>query len=145
MKFKKKTCSLVTKEIVNAVGSLFFMFIGVVALVNPELLKGKQVLMIPILVFCVGPIALRFFVKFDMRDEAAVEHYDKAKKKVLDLIWWLLAFFTMAGLFFFFLAEKPGNIAIIEININFWYFFVAFELIEVAISTLFIYYEKREA
>lgn len=148
MKLMKKTYSLVTKEMLNVINSLVFLALGIFKLIDPQNPVGKLAVTILAWVTIAEMLfgtMFRIFAKFDMEDEAALEHYDRAKKKVLDFIWGFFAGAGVVAVFIGLLIDAPGIGAEFSINITVWHFLIVLELLQLAISLLFIYFEKREA
>lgn len=80
-----------------------------------------------------------------MEDEAALEHYDKAKRKVLDFIWGLVCGAAVTMAFLALLTDTGVMPLEITLHINIWWIMLFYGLIQIAISGCFIYLEKREA
>ena len=150
MKKEKKVYSLVTKEILNIVTSLLLVVAIILKLINPQNAIPQSAIKILIYAFLVIYICInlfRCFMKFDIEDEAAVEHYHKAKRKIFDFLCGFCSGVGVTGAIirliaearWFELAEK------LSFNISFWHFLLVYYLIQLAISTYFIYFEKREA
>lgn len=148
MKKEKKKYSLVTKEVLNVIHSLVFFTLAILKLIDPQNPVGKLAITILVWVAIADMLfgtMFRIFVEFDMEDEAALEHYDRAKKKVLDFIWGFFAGAGIVAIFIGLLTDAPGIAAEFSINITVWHFLIVLELLQLAISLLFIYFEKREA
>lgn len=150
MKKEKKVYSLVTEEVLNVITSLMFVAAFIVSLVNPQNQTGQLIRLIFPWAFAAiyfGINVLRCFVKFDIEDEAAVEHYNKAKRKIFDFVWKLCYYLGGVGVLLWIYAEVKG-FGIVDkwfLNISFIDFMFVYYLIQLAISLCFIYYEKREA
>lgn len=150
MKKEKKVYSLVTKEVMNVITSLMLILAIVLKLLNPQnvilQLVGK-ILIYAFLVSYIGINLFRCFVKFDIEDEAAVEHYHKAKRKIFDFLWGFCSGCGMSGAIILLIAETrwPELVEKLSFSISFWHFLPLYYLIQLAISTYFIYFEKREA
>ncbi len=150
MKKEKKVYSLVTKEVFNIITSSIFVVLGVLKLINPQNPIGQ--LVITVLVWCfvasfILSSALQIFMKFDIEDEAAVEHYNKAKRKIFDFVWgFCFGFGGVGAILTILLGELGVEITKnLTVNIGFLHFMFVYFLIQLAISTYFIYFEKREA
>ena len=80
-------------------------------------------------------------------DEAAVEHYHKAKRKIFDFLWGFCSGVGGAGAIILLIAETrwPELAEKLLFTISFWHFLLLYYLIQLAISAYFIYFEKREA
>ena len=150
MKKEKKVYSLVTKETLNIVTSLLLVVAIILKLINPQ--NAILQLMIKILAYAfivtyIGVNLFRCFVKFDIEDEAAVEHYHKAKRKIFDFLWGFCSGVGAAGAIILLIAETrwPELAEKLSFTISFWHFLLLYYLIQLAISAYFIYFEKREA
>ena len=150
MKKEKKVYSLVTKETLNIVTSLLLVVAIILKLINPQ--NAILQLMIKILAYAfivtyIGVNLFRCFAKFDIEDEAAVEHYHRAKRKIFDFLWGFCSGFGAVGVIAILLAESRGSALAekLSFTISFWHFLLVYYLIQLAISTYFIYFEKREA
>ena len=150
MKKEKKVYSLVTKEILNIVTSLLLVVAIILKLINPQNAIPQSAIKILIYAFLVIYICInlfRCFMKFDIEDEAAVEHYHKAKRKIFDFLWGFCSGVGVTGAIILLIAEARW-VELAEklsFNISFWHFLLVYYLIQLAISTYFIYFEKREA
>ena len=150
MKKEKKVYSLVTKEVLNIAMSLPLVVTCIFKLFNPQNAILQLTIKILVCVFLVSYICInlsRCFMKFDIEDEAAVEHYHMAKRKIFDFLWGFCSGLGGAGVIIIFVAEAMGyEIAEkLTFNISFWHFLFLYYLLQLAISTYFIYFEKREA
>ena len=150
MKKEKKVYSLVTNEILNIVTSLLLVVAIILKLINPQNAIPQSAIKILIYAFLVIYICInlfRCFMKFDIEDEAAVEHYHKAKRKIFDFLWGFCSGFGAVGVIVILLAESRGSALAekLSFTISFWHFLLVYYLILLAISTYFIYFEKREA
>ena len=154
MKKEKKVYSLVTKETLNIVTSLLLVVAIILKLINPQ--NAILQLMIKILAYAfivtyIGVNLFRCFAKFDIEDEAAVEHYHRAKRKIFDFLWGFCSGFGAVGVIVILIAETKWPefaekfVELSSFNISFWHFLLVYYLIQLAISTYFIYFEKREA
>ena len=149
MKKEKKVYSLVTKEVFNIITSSIFVLLGILKLINPQNSIGQLAITVLACAFIAtyfGSNFIRIFMKFDIEDEAAVEHYNKAKRKIFDFLWGFCLGFGGIGVLVTMIIEAMGyDIAkTLSVNISFWHFMLVFEVIQLAISTYFIYFEKRE-
>lgn len=150
MKKEKKVYSLVTKEIWNAIIILLFIVAIILKHAIPQNTIGQLTVTIFIWAFIItylGSTWVRVFVKFDIEDEAAIEHYNKAKGTIFDF---LLGFCEGCGgvaALIILIAESKGYEITekLSANINFWHVALVYSLIRLAVSACFIYYEKREA
>lgn len=150
MKKEKKVYSLVTKEVWNAIISLLFVVAVILKHINPQNTSGQLATTIFIWTFFITYFCftwLKVFVKFDIEDEAAIEHYNRAKRKIFEFLWGFCSGFGGVGVIIIFIAEAKGyDIAEkLSFNISFWHFLLVYALIQLAISSYFIYFEKREA
>ena len=154
MKKEKKVYSLVTKEVMNVITSLMLVVAIILKLINPQNAILQLVIKILAYAFIITYISVnlfRCFVKFDIEDEAAVEHYHKAKRKIFDFLWGFCSGFGAAGAIILLIAETRWPelaekfVELSSFNISFWHFLLVYYLIQLAISTYFIYFEKREA
>lgn len=148
MKLTKKTYSLMTKEMLNIITSLLFLVLGAVKLFNPQTATGRMVvvviLAITLAVTCVAMV-FRTMGKFDIVDEAAQEHYDRAKKKVFDFIWGFVCGVAVAMSFLSILVDLKALAVDITFTVNAWWLMILYGAMQMAISVHFIYLEKREA
>lgn len=149
MKKEKKVYSLVTKEAWNAIISLLFVVAVVLKHINLQNTIWQLAVTFFIWAFLVSYFSFtgfRVFIKFDIEDEAAIEHYNKAKMGVVDFLLGFCSSCGGIGVLIILLAESKGyEIAEkLSFSINFWHVLLVYYLIQLAISTLFIYYEKRE-
>ena len=153
MKKEKKVYSLVTKEVMNVITSLMLVVVIILKLINPQNAIAQlaiKILAYAFLASYFGINLFRCFVKFDIEDEAAVEHYNKAKRKVFGFLWGFCSGFGASGVIVLLifeairpeLAEKFVELS--SFTISFWHFLLVYYLIQLAISALFIYFEKRE-
>ena len=150
MKKEKKVYSLVTKEILNIVTSLLLVVAIILKLLNPQnaiVQLAIKILVYAFIITYIGVNLFRCFVKFDIEDEAAVEHYHKAKRKIFDFLWGFCSGFGAVGVIVVLIAETKGSEIAekLSFNISFWHFLLIYYLIQLAISAYFIYFEKREA
>ena len=150
MKKEKKVYSLVTKEVMNVITSLMLVVAIVLKLLNPQhaiLQLAMKILIYAFLASYIGINLFRCFVKFDIEDEAAVEHYHKAKRKIFDFLWGFCSGCGMSGAIILLIAETrwPELVEKLSFTISFWHFLLLYYLIQLAISAYFIYFEKREA
>ncbi len=150
MKKEKKVYSLVTKEILNIVTSLLLVVAIVLKLMNPQnaiLQLTIKILVYAFLISYIGINLFRCFAKFDIEDEAAVEHYHRAKRKIFDFLWGFCSGVGVAGAIILLIAETrwPELAEKLLFTISFWHFLLLYYLIQLAISAYFIYFEKREA
>jgi len=150
MKKEKKVYSLVTKEIWNAIISLLFVVAVILKHINPQNTIGQFAVTIFIWAFFItyfGFTWFRVFIKFDIEDEAAIEHYNKAKLGVVDFLLGFCSACGGIGALIILIAESKGYEIVekLSVNINFWHILLVYYLIQLAISACFIYYEKREA
>lgn len=154
MKKEKKVYSLVTKEIWNIVTSLLLVVAIILKLINPQNAIAQLAIKILIYAFLVSYICInlfRCFVKFDIEDEAAVEHYNKAKRKVFEFLWGFCSGFGASGVIVLVIFEAIRSdlaekfVELSSFPISFWHFLLVYYLIQLAISTHFICLEKREA
>lgn len=158
MKKEKKVYSLITKEVLNIVTSLLLVVAIILKLINPQNAILQLTIKILVYAFLISYICInlfRCFVKFDIEDEAAIEHYHRAKRKIFDFLWGFCSGFGASGVIVILIAESIGS-EIVEklsftisfwhfVTISYWLFLLVYYLIQLAISTCFIYFEKREA
>ncbi len=150
MKKEKKVYSLVTKEVWNTIIILLFVAAIILKHSSPQNAIGQLAVTIFIWAFIiiyVGSTWLRVFIKFDIEDEAAVEHYNKAKTTVFDFLLGFCEGFGGVVALIILIAEAKGYELIekLSANINFWHIVLVYAIIRLAVSACFIYYEKREA
>jgi len=154
MKKEKKVYSLVTKEILNIVTSLLIVAAIILKLINLQNAIVQLAIKILLYAFLTSYICInlfRCFAKFDIEDEAAVEHYNRAKRKIFDFLWGFCSGFGAVGVIVILIAETKWPefaekfVELSSFNISFWHFLLVYYLIQLAISTYFIYFEKREA
>ena len=154
MKKEKKVYSLVTKEVLNIVTSLMLIVAIIVKLFTPQnaiLQLTIKILLYAFLISYISINLLRCFVKFDIEDEAAVEHYNKAKRKVFGFLWGFCSGFGASGVIVLVIFEAIKSdlaekfVELSSFTISFWHFLLLYYLIQLAISTCFVYFEKREA
>lgn len=144
----KKTYSLITKEMLNVMVSLEFIVLGIIKLIHSEspIENGlARVVLIVTIFLTFAAIFFRSLGRFDIVDEAAQEHYNRAKRSVLDFIWGFVCGATVIMAFLGLLADS--GVAPFEITfvVNAWWLMIVYGLIQLAISVYFIYLEKREA
>ena len=112
MKKEKKVYSLVTKEILNIVTSLLLVVAIILKLLNPQnaiVQLAIKILVYAFIITYIGVNLFRCFVKFDIEDEAAVEHYHKAKRKIFDFLWGFCSGFGAVGVIVVLIAETKGS------------------------------------
>ena len=122
----------------------------ILKLINPQNAIPQSAIKILIYAFLVIYICInlfRCFMKFDIEDEAAVEHYHKAKRKIFDFLWGFCSGVGVTGAIILLIAETrwPELAEKLLFTISFWHFLLLYYLIQLAISAYFIYFEKREA
>ena len=148
MKKEKKVYSLVTKEVMNVITSLMLVVVIVLKLINPQNAIAQiaiKILAYAFLASYFGINLFRCFVKFDIVDEAAQEHYEKAKKKVFGFIWGFMCFASIVTLLIGVISDVQLLAIDISFTINAWWLVILYGAMQIAISALFIYFEKREA
>ena len=148
MKNEKKVYSLVTKEILEILIHLLDVALGMFHLLKPQTQIGKYIgvaILGVILVEVFIALVFRFLWKFDIVDEAAQEHYEKAKKKVFGFIWGFLCFASIVTLLIGVIIDVQLLAIDISFTINAWWLVILYGAMQIAISALFIYFEKREA
>ncbi len=150
MKKEKKVYSLVTKEWFNVITSSLFVVLGILKLINPQNPAGQLAITVLawsfIAIFFLSSV-LRAFMKFDIEDEAALEHYNKAKREIFNFVWGLCLGLGGGGVLATMVVEAMGFEVAEKLHatISFWHFMLVFEALQLAISTYFICLEKREA
>ena len=155
MKRKKKVYSLVTKEVWNVIEKSLFVLAIILKWVNSQnaiLQLTSTIFTWAFIAMMIIPGILLIFVKYDyeIEDEAAIEHYNKAKRNVFDFIYGFCSYFSLVGIILLLLAEVRGfEIAdTLSFNFGWWHLMMVplflCELIQLAVSACFIYYEKRD-
>ena len=148
MKKEKKTHSLVTREILEIFINLLNVALGMFHLLKPQTQIGKYIgvaILGAILVEVFIALVFRFLWKFDIVDEAAQEHYEKAKKKVFGFIWGFMCLASIVTMLIGVLIDVALLTIDISFTINAWWLVILYGVMQIAISALFIYLEKREA
>lgn len=148
MKKEKKTHSLITKEVLNILINLLDLALGMVKLLNPQTQTGKYVgvaILGVILIEVFIALVFRLLWNFDIVDEAAQEHYEKAKKKVFGFIWGFMCFASIVTMLIGVVIDVVLLAIDISFTINAWWLVILYGAMQIAISALFIYFEKREA
>ena len=81
-----------------------------------------------VLISYIGINLFRCFAKFDIEDEAAVEHYHRAKRKIFDFLWGFCSGFGAVGVIAILLAESRGYALAekLSFNISFWHFLLVY-------------------
>jgi len=142
----KKQMSLTAKELfTNGITGIIFILCGVVIAVNESAVELPPIVKWSVIALAMGMLILRIIVNhtvtYDVWDETAKLHYEKARKIIFNF---LHGFLLGAGITMLF-CEVAEIWPELSFKISAGYFLIFYGIMNLATAITFIVLEKRDA